>query len=445
MLYADAGPRRMKLGYLVPDWPGQTHAFFWREVRALRAAGHEVILFSTRRPPLDASGHAFAAGAHDETHYLYPPRKHGLARTVVRHPIGMLGAIGHVVGLAEASARQKIRLLGMGVCAADLVTWVRTMRIDHLHVHSCADSAHLAAMALQIGGCGYSLTLHGDLPVYGGDHAAKMRDAAFVATVTRQLRDQVVAATGLDPSRVPVIAMGVDTDLFAPAPRPTGPFQLLTVARLAHTKGHVLTLDAIARLRTEGLDIRYTIAGEGDSRGAIVARTGELGLGAVVTMTGSVGEDEALRLLQQADAFVLSSFGPGEAAPVSVMEAMSCGLPVICSRIGGTGDMIEHGISGMLVRQEDVAGLADAIALLAQDRQLCARLGGAARARAVERFDYRLAAGALAGAIMAAVGSHVGFRRPYPPRDGMAEASPDDAGPGKILRLATAAVDRSRS
>jgi glycosyltransferase involved in cell wall biosynthesis len=88
-----------------------------------------------------------------------------------------------------------------------------------------------------------------------------------------------------------------------------------------------------------------------------------------------------------------------EAAPVSVMEAMACGLPVIASIIGGTPDMITDGVDGLLIKQADEQGLADALMLQAKDPELRRRLGQAARERAVRAFDTRQTARRLLEAI----------------------------------------------
>src|SRR5205807_1839053 len=123
---------------------------------------------------------------------------------------------------------------------------------------------------------------------------------------------------------------------------------------------------------------------EGPYRTEIEEEVRRLGLADRVTMTGTMSEEAVLKLLREVDAFVLPSVGLGEAAPVSVMEAMACGLPVVCTIIGGTPNMITHGVDGLLVPQADEQALADSIMLLARDPDARRRLGQAARQRAVD-------------------------------------------------------------
>lgn len=392
----------MRIGYLVPDWPGQTHAFFWRELCALTALGHSVFPISTTRPPENACLHAFAERARSETHYLYPPRPKSVVRILAGRARGAAQALGYAASLTETTPSARLRIAALLGCAADLVAFATELGIEHVHVHSCANAAHIVAMARLLGGPGYSLTLHGDLPVYGVDHRKKMNHARFVSVVTRPLQEQVLAATDLTPEQVPVVWMGVDTERFKPVPKRTDrsrDFLIVTVARLNPTKGHGFALEALKRARDLGLDARYAIAGEGPYRAEIERIVRELGLEPFVELCGSLSEDAVRSLLLRADAFILPSFGLGEAAPVSVMEAMACGLPVICSRIGGTTDMITDGETGLLVQQEDVSGLTRAIQRLAGEPELCAHLGRRARERAVQAFDYRVTAGRLARAL----------------------------------------------
>lgn len=391
----------MRLGYLVPEWPAQTHAFFWRELSALRSFGAEVVVFSTRRPDADACRHDFASEARTSTRYLFPPRLEASTRVLARRPELTRRALAYVASLDETPTRERAKLLALLPCAADLVAHAEALGLTHVHVHSCANTAHLAHLAHLLGGPPYSLTLHGDLPVYGVDHAHKMSDAAFVAAVTRPLQAQILETAKLSDAQVPIIPMGVDTDRFRPVARDAkaGRLRIATIARLNPVKGHAYVLEAVHRLRERGLDIDYVIAGDGPHRGAIEARVRELGLSEVVSFAGTVSEAGVLDILHSVDAFVLASEGMGEAAPVSVMEAMACGVPVVCSRIGGTGDMIAHEVNGLLIAQGDVDALTQQLARLASDLPFRARIGAAARRQALKEFDYRTMAQRLYGAI----------------------------------------------
>jgi glycosyltransferase involved in cell wall biosynthesis len=198
--------------------------------------------------------------------------------------------------------------------------------------------------------------------------------------------------------------MGVNCDKFqengSRAYRP-GRLHLVTVARLDAMKGHRHALAAMHAALQRGCDITYTIAGEGPYRQEIEAEIRRLGLQERVRLAGTLSEESVLDLLQQADVFVLPSIGLGEAAPVSVMEAMACGLPVICSIIGGTPDMITSGVNGLLIPQGDESALTGAMVLLAENTEERKRLGRAARDRAVQLFDCKETARRLVETIQA--------------------------------------------
>lgn len=380
------------IGYLVPEFPSQTHAFFWREVEAMEAVGVPVHLFSTRRPPDAACPHDFAETARARTTYLFPPKWGAALRVLATRPLRTARAAAYVLGLTETPITQRLKLLALLPTAAGLVAEARARGISHVHIHSCANAAHLGALAHILDRLDYSLTLHGDLPVYGTDHRAKMARARFVSAVTAPLQRSLHQQIGHD-QPYPVIWMGVDVARFRPDPdrvrAPDDPFRVVSIARLNYMKGHRFFLRAMAALREEGIDIRYQMAGDGPERGAIEAEIARLGLEDRAELLGSISESKVLELLRGADALALTSINQGEAAPVAVMEAMSCGLPAIVSVIGGTPDMITDGTDGLLVAQEDVEAIADATRRLATDPGLREAMGQAARATAEARFDHR--------------------------------------------------------
>lgn len=307
------------------------------------------------------------------------------------NPGGVIKALRYVFNLQESSWTQRLSAMLLLLPAARLCRLAREKNINHLHVHSFANSAHVAALAKLLGGSEFSLALHGDLEVYGRDHASKVKNASFIRCVTLPLKQQVLDRAILPFSKIHLLWMGVDTKHFSPKERPihrTGdPFRLLTVARLHVNKGHRFALQAVQKLKDRGLDVRYTIVGDGPAQEDIAREVKSLELSDVVDMVGTKSEADVLCLLQSSDALLLTSVGMGEAAPVAVMEAMACGLPVVCSVIGGTPDMINHGHDGFLVPQEDVDAIAACIRQLIDNPELALRVGKAARARAVQNFD----------------------------------------------------------
>ena len=382
-------PARPAVGVLVPEFPSQTHVFFWREVQAWRAMGATVRLISTRRPPDEACRHDFAEQARQTTFYAWPPGP-GPAAGLAARPAATARAARYV-----ASASGKAKVAALVPAAANLRRWCRRNDVTHIHGHSCAGAAHLLALCRRLGGPSYSLTLHGDLSVYGSDHRLKLADCTAMGCDGPHLVPQLTAI-GYPRDRVLPNWMGVDTDRHTPpaTPRPVVPgrLRLVTVARLNFQKGHVFALEAVRRLVDEGLDITYDLVGEGEHRPQIERDVARLELGGRVRLLGSLGEAAVRDCLHEADAFCLPSIGLGEAGPISVMEACATGLPVVCSVIGSTPHMVADGETGLLVAQQDVDGLAGAFRTLAANPARRRAMGEAARAWAVQNFDSRATA-----------------------------------------------------
>jgi glycosyltransferase involved in cell wall biosynthesis len=393
----------MRIGYLVPEFPGQTHIFFWREICVLRKLGAELFLLSTKRPQ-KPSRHAFGSHAQAETRYIFPPAFVRDILYLLQRPELTRRMLLYIMRLEDADWKMRLRLLGLMICAAELLLIAKQEGLGHVHGHSCANVAHLLALADQCGDLPYSLTLHGDLPVYGGDHRFKFARSRFVACVTYALQRQVQEVCGIEKKRLPVIRMGVNVEKFKPGPSREGQpgvLRLITVARLAECKGHVYAIRALRRAIDQGLQANYTIVGDGEERARLEKEVASLGLKSHVRLVGTAGEHEVLEYLYEADCFVLPSIGYGEAAPVSVMEAMACQLPVIASIIGGTPEMIEPDVNGILVEQADVEGLAQAMLRLGADGRLRKDLAMAARKTAETQFSAELFGSELHKAILA--------------------------------------------
>lgn len=230
----------------------------------------------------------------------------------------------------------------------------------------------------------------------------KVEAAAFVVTVSRYNRDQIAAECGGDAGRrVHVIHCGVDPQFFRyrSRRREGPPFELVCVASLEEVKGHRHLIEACRILRDLGIGFRCHLVGDGPLRREVRDQVDAARLDDRVLIHGPQPRAEVAHMLFGADLAVLASCptvsGKREGIPVSLMEAMSTGLPVVSTRISGIPELVESGKEGILVLPGDPVALAEALGRLLRNPALRERMGRAARARIVEQFELRKNAGRL--------------------------------------------------
>jgi glycosyltransferase involved in cell wall biosynthesis len=392
-------PKPLKIGYLIPQFPGQTHIFFWRELQALEARDVDVTVFSTRHPAPGLISHAWSEEAIARTTYLGAIKPLAAIATLARLPKRELFAALKQGGVAFAKD-----LLICAAAAKLLVKECREKNISHVHVHSCGRAALIAALAQRMGGVPYSLTLHGPLSDYGCGQNFKWRNAAFATVITQKLINELPEQLGLDvPARLSVQSMGVDTEDFRrdAAYKPysgSGPLRIFCCARLNIVKGHQDLMKSVRLLVDQGMDVQLEIAGEDDDGGSgyravLNDLVISLGLTQNVRLLGAISAAEVKKKLNDADIFVLASWH--EPLGVAYMEAMSVGVPTIGTNSGGVTELIDDGVNGLLVAPKDPNALANAIQKLASDTDLAMRLSKQGRAKIVKSFRSELGAEAL--------------------------------------------------
>ena len=191
-----------------------------------------------------------------------------------------------------------------------------------------------------------------------------------------------LAARTCRPSRTVVIHNGVDLDRPRRRPGPpTSPATIVSVGRLRAPKDFMTLVRAMAALEPGAA--RLLIAGDGPERPAVAAEAVRLGVDSAVELLGTRGDVD--ELLADADLFVLSS--DSEGLPMSVLEAMAAGLPVVASSVGGVPELVREGETGALVPPRDSAALAGAIGRIVGDPALRDRMGEAGRRRVEDEFS----------------------------------------------------------
>jgi glycosyltransferase involved in cell wall biosynthesis len=155
----------------------------------------------------------------------------------------------------------------------------------------------------------------------------------------------------------------------------------LTLGDVGAAKGSLDLVAVAASLSARGVDATFELGGDGELE-AVRAAAAERGLGDRVRLLGWLGPKAKDRAFRSADVYLLPSYMEG--FPVSVIEAMAHGLPVVSTSVGGIPELVQDGDSGILLEPGDVEGIAGAVETLALDPELRSRMGRAGRRRVVE-------------------------------------------------------------
>ncbi|WP_020471038.1 exopolysaccharide biosynthesis GT4 family glycosyltransferase EpsE [Zavarzinella formosa] len=391
-----------RLGYLIPEFPRQTHILFWREIEQLRAMGVDPVMFSTRRPPENACPHAFAEEGRRITTYLFPPPTLAAIFFLLIHPIGFFRALMSWRQIS-GTTRRRIRALGLLLCAAQLCRLAKKSDVSHIHVQSCADSAIVTMFARRLGGPTYSMTMLNPLPVHGPDQKLKWRHAKFCILLTKQMHEEVIRTlAGSLPPGVFLAPLGVDhtkykrSTPYVPWTPAAGTCKIFSCARLNPCKGFDVLIRSIGKLRDAGRDVQLLIAGEdfdsgtGQYRRNLEQLRAELKLEDRVSMPGAMSEAAIREHLEQSHLFALASHE--EPLGVVILEAMAMSIPVAATKAGGVPEIITSEEIGLLVLPANPQAMADAISRYMDNPALAATCSANGRQTVVDRFGSDLSA-----------------------------------------------------
>jgi glycosyltransferase involved in cell wall biosynthesis len=329
---------------------------------------------------------------------------------------------------ADVALRRLTYLLAPGVFAAGVRAvsrWAGRERPDVLHAHWALPNGFIGAVAARHHGIplvvsipGSDATVAAANPVFRRMARYAFDAAGLITANSAALRDVAVTDLGADPAKFDLIAYGVDPQALQADPSgvaelravlniPADAIVFLAVGRMVYKKGFdhllralVLLTDAetanhrvgkSANQRTTNPQpaIHSVFVGEGDLWAEWQALGRELGLGERVHWVGNVPSDHIGVYYNMADALVMPSVTrPADGLNVTVLDAMSCAKPVVGTHAAGNELAIRDGVSGFLTPEGDDAALAHALAMLARDSDLRARMGAAGRCMVESEFGW---------------------------------------------------------
>jgi colanic acid/amylovoran biosynthesis glycosyltransferase len=328
---------------------------------------------------------------------------------VVEEPLCSVSIVGAALAEAARAPGRVLRLLVMllGSRSARLVAknllvlpkglwlgrYARRLGVEHIHAHWASTPSTMGMVAAETAGIPWSFTAHRWDIAEDNLLARKLRAACFARAISEQGAAALRAA--VKNARIRVIHVGVDVaDARTPARREPVPLNVVVAANLVEVKGHVYLLRALARLHREGAAIHLDVIGDGVLRDSLQQTTATLGVRELVTFHGAVSHEDVLQRLRSGvwDVCVLPSIvtrsGEHEGIPVSLLEAMSAGVPVVATSTGAIPELLGDG-AGVLVPPSDPDALAEALAMLAGDPEAREALGRRGPERVEREFDVR--------------------------------------------------------
>jgi glycosyltransferase involved in cell wall biosynthesis len=335
---------------------------------------------------------AEAGGAQTSVSLLLPGLTGDFDVTVAAHGSGPLRDAAQAAGVPFVQLEHMRRAINPwhdALALLELVRLCRRLRPEIVHAHSSKAGALGRVAAALAGVPARVFTVHGwSFAAYGGlagslylwvERRLRRQTTAVVCVATAS-RDIGVAAGACQAERTVVIHNAVDVGAFAAHEEPDETPRIVSVGRFAFPKDYATLVEALAATRG---DFRAAFVGEGPQLQEVEATIVHRGLRERIELLGN--RDDVPGVLASADVFVLSSRSEG--FPISILEAMAAGLPVVATDVGGIAESVVDGETGLLVPPGDPGALAVALDRLLTDGELRRRLGTAGRERARRHFD----------------------------------------------------------
>ena len=391
---------------IVWRFPVLSEPFVLNQIAGLLDRGHDVQIYALNGlPDGPAKTHpiveryALAKRAH-----LAPPRGSGNARA-------LLGLLPRLAGPALRRPLRFVRLLGQiargewpdpvkALGRATVLLDAGPFDVVHCQFGNLAPPVMRFRAAGMLGGRLVTIFRGFDISRYVAEQGPDVYDELFAQgdffLANCEFFRRRAIELGCPAERIVVHGSGIDVERFEFRARhfpESGPVRVATTGRLVEKKGMEYAIRAVAALGAQGVPVHLSIIGDGPLRAPFEALIGELGCAERVELLGWRDQREIIGILDRCHLFVAPSVTAADGnqdAPVNTLkEAMAMGLPVVATHHGGIPELVEDGVSGLLVSERDGEAIAAALHVLMANAASWPQMGAAGRAAVERMFDMR--------------------------------------------------------
>lgn len=395
------------IAYLTSQYGRSGDTFIRGEVEQLRNLGFTVHTFSIRTPSKDEMVSDAVRREREATEDLLGAGLLFLVSSAfalaISRPSRFVQALLLAIRIGTPGFRGRLWPVAYLLEACLLARQMQSKGARHLHNHIGQNSAAVAMLASVLSDIPYSLTIHGptefDMPMMLALDE-KIARSMFTVAISSFGRSQLMRWCPAEHwSKIHVVRCGLLNEfksaIVTDVPNVR---RLVYTARLVADKGHLLLVDAIARLFKQGTKFELDLIGDGPLRSNIEQALAERGLKNHVRLLGNRSSNDVRRIIESSRGFVSSSFAEG--LPVALMEAMALARPVISTNVGAISELVEHRKQGWLVPAGSVDELTVALCeMLETPVERLTQMGREARERVLQQHDASREAVKLASLI----------------------------------------------
>jgi N-acetyl-alpha-D-glucosaminyl L-malate synthase BshA len=269
-----------------------------------------------------------------------------------------------------------------------LIKIVKKYKIDIIHAHSVIPTGLIVVFVAKIMGRPSFITSHGmDInnfdakSIYGYMISFSLNHCDKVISVSGDLAE-TMKSLGIKENKIVILRNAVDTERFKPFKNIELRYKyaigeneilILFVGYLDTFKGIFELIDAFYEINKKNKNVKLMMVGTGPKKDELKKKVSKSNLEDFLIFTGKLSPFEMHKYYQAADIFVLPSFTEG--LPISVLEAMACGLPIVTTNVGGIPEAIEDGLNGFIINSKDENGLREKLKILIKNKGLREKFG----------------------------------------------------------------------